>query len=474
MEDKMDLIKALQTNDGLTENGALTHTTSSDATTDLFFQVGAFRHQDEQAILARFNAAFAASPLDAMRILFYARDVRGGQGERRTFRIILKNLAINQPEVVAANLHLIPEYGRWDDVLILLDTPLSEMAINLIKTALLENEDALCAKWMPREKSANKVMAKRLIRALGLSPKAYRKLLSRLTMVVETPMCQNEWGSITFEHVPSYAMKTYRKAFARHDEERWGAYLESLVSGQTKVNASTLFPHDLIRQIKYNATDKLIEQQWKALPNYMATSDERILPMCDVSGSMTMYGGIPMDVSVSLGLYISERNKGIFKDAVLTFTNKPTLYTLKGQTLHQRWKSLMSNVGYNTNIDAAFNTLLDAAVTHGVSPEKMPTMILILSDMEFDSNEINGKSMTAMNAVRARYQKAGYELPKIVFWNLAARHGNFPVKYDERGVALVSGFSPSILKQLLAGQDFTPVGIMRQTIDSKRYEAVTV
>ena len=470
----MDLIRAFKTEDGRTENGALTHTTSSNAATDLFFQIGAFRNRDEGGILSAFRSAFADSPLDTMRILFYSRDVRGGQGERRTFRIVIRDLAHNQPEILAKNLHLIPEYGRWDDVLCLLNTPVGEQVVQLIRAAL-ESGDALCAKWMPREKSANRSQARFLMRALGMSPKVYRKTLSRLTQVVETPMCQNEWGSITFEHVPSYAMKNYRKAFARHDEERWQGYMESLVKGETKVNASTLFPHDLTRQAQRSAQDDaLIEQQWKALPNYMEGSVERILPMSDVSGSMTMYGGLPMDVSLALGMYISERNEGIFKNAVLTFTDVPQLFVLKGKSIRQRMQQLKSHVGYNTNIDKAFETLLDRAVKHSVSADKMPTMLLILSDMEFDNSCVRGHSLTAMNAIRQRYQNAGYDLPKIVFWNLAARHSNLPVKYDEMGTALVSGFSPSILKQLLAGKEFSPVAVMRQTINSARYQAVTV
>jgi hypothetical protein len=478
MENTMetDLIKAWQSAAGRTENGGLTNITSESAVMDLFFQIGAFRNRSEDDIVEAFRKAYLDSPLDAMRVLFYSRDIRGGQGERKIFRTVIRRLAVVMPEVVQKNIALIPEYGRWDDILNLMDTPVEVDAINLIKIALLENEDSLCAKWMPREKSSNRAVARKLASVMNLSSKAYRKLLSRLTKVVETSMCSNEWGSINFEHVPSYAMKNYRKAFASHDAERWDGYISAVERGEAKVNASTLFPHDLIRQAR-NEQSKLIEQQWKALPNYMEGNKEIVLPMCDVSGSMTMDGGLPMEVSIALGLYISERNEGIFKDVVLTFTDQPELYVLTGKTLSQRQATLRKRVGYNTDIDKAFYTLLDKATSHSVPSDKMPTTILILSDMEFDNSSIRGTSMTAFKAARQRYQDAGYDLPKIVFWNLSSRsaNGNFPVKNHQTGSALVSGFSPSILTQLLSGSDsFTPESIMRKVIDGERYSAVTV
>jgi hypothetical protein len=335
---------------------------------------------------------------------------------------------------------------------------------------------SLAGKWAPSEGSkTNPTIAKKLMGKLKMSPKRYRKMLTRLRKelsIVETLMCSNKWDAINFEHVPSYAMKNYRKAFARNYEEGWEKYLGALVTGNTKVNASTLFPHDLIRQCECG--DQLIEQQWKALPDYMKESNERILPMCDVSGSMT---GLPMDVSVSLGLYISERNNGIFKDVVMTFTEQPRLFTLSGKDLRTRYEEITKLVGYNTDIDKAFAVLLDKAVTYKVPADKMPTMLLIFSDMEFDDSCINGTSMTALKAARERYLQTGYTLPKIVFWNLNARNsgGNSPVKFDETGTALVSGFSPSILTHLLSGQeDFSPAGIMRQTIDSDRYKPVVI
>lgn len=475
----MKLIDAMQHEDARTENGALTHSTSSDYAVDLFFQINAMRARSDRDLIDMFIPALEESPLDAMKILFYSRDVRGGQGERRAFRIILRYLAENYPEVVRPNIALIPEYGRWDDVLELVDTPLEDEAFALIKHALLEEHDGLCAKWMPREKSSKRRVATKLRNYLGLSPKRYRKLLVEFTRVVEQAMCANNWEGIVYEHVPSYAMKNYRKAFARHDEARWQSYVDSLNKGEAKVNAATLYPHDVVRPFlaRYGGVNKpegadLLNAQWKALPNYMVNNDERVIPVCDVSGSMS---GTPMEVSIALGLYISERNKGPFKDAFITFSANPKLQVVHGNHLHDRVRQLATaDWGMNTNLEAVFELVLDKAVRHNVPENEMPTMILILSDMEFDRCVRGGQDMTLMNNIRVRYEEAGYQLPKVVFWNLRAAQKNMPVKYNETGTALVSGFSASILTQLLSGGEFSPVAIMRQTIDSDRYAPVGI
>lgn len=336
------------------------------------------------------------------------------------------------------------------------------------------NNVSLAAKWAPSEKS-NKWpgLAKKIMKELGMSPKQYRKLLSKLRAelkVVETQMCSNKWSEITFAHVPSYAMKNYRKAFAKHDKVRWDAYLESVEKGESKVNAATLYPHDLVRQVYGGKKDKLIDLQWRALPNYMLENKERVLPVCDVSGSMS---GLPMEVCVALGLYISERNQGIFKDAFITFSGNPTLQYVKGKTLSERVTCLSSaEWGMNTDLEKVFQVVLDRAVKHHVSSEEMPTMILIMSDMQFDQ-AVESPTSTLMDVIRQQYQAAGYSLPKIVFWNLASKIG-VPVKFDEQGTALVSGFSPSLLTGLLSGKGISPEAVMRTIIDMPRYAAVSV
>lgn len=469
----MSLVHAMHTEDTTTTNGALAHSTSSSELVDLFFDINAMRARTDAEVLSKWYPAFAASQVDALRVLFYSRDIRGGQGERRVFRVILRDLAEKHPTVVRKNLSLISEYGRWDDLLTLFGTQVEDDAIALIRSAL-GDKNALCAKWMPREKSAHKDEAVKIRKAMGVSPKEYRRLLSSLTKVVETQMCSKEWDKITFGHVPSYAMKNYRKAFARNDESRWTEYLAGLESGEEKVNASTLYPHDLVRPfLGYGSVQqaRLLEAQWKGLPNYMGENKEIVLPVCDVSGSM---GGTPMEVCIALGLYVSERNEGTFKDAFVTFSTNPTMQYCKGTTLQERVTSLKrADWGMSTNLEKTFQVILDKAVTHKVSPDKMPTMVLIMSDMQFD-RAINsgGASVTLMSKIREQYTDAGYEMPKVTFWNLRAALTNTPVKFDEKGTALVSGFSPSILSALLSGGEVTPQSMMRKVIDSERYAAI--
>jgi hypothetical protein len=470
----MSLIQAMQTEDALTANGAVAHSTSSNELVDLFFDINAMRARTDAEILSKWYPAFAANQSDALRILFYSRDVRGGQGERRVFRVILRDLAEKHPQAVKSNLHLIPEYGRWDDILTVFGTDVESDALGFIRQALVNDKNALCAKWMPREKSAHKSEAVKIRKAIDVSPKEYRKLLSSLTKVVETQMCSKEWDKIAFSHVPSYAMKNYRKAFARHDESRWNEYLSAVESGDAKVNASTLYPHDLVRPfLGYGSPDqeRLLNAQWKALPNYMKDNKEVVLPICDVSGSMS---GLPMEVCIALGLYISERNEGVFKDAFITFSNDPKMQYVLGNSLSERVQLLRrADWGMSTNLERTFQVILDKAIIHKVSPDKMPTMVLIMSDMQFNSAcGRGGGSVTLMKKIREQYADAGYELPKITFWNLNAALTNTPVKFDTKGTALVSGFSPSILNSLLSGGEVTPYTMMRKVIDSERYSAI--
>ena len=335
----------------------------------------------------------------------------------------------------------------------------------------------LVYKWCPRKGP----VAIALRSFMNLSPKAYRKMLVNGTQVVETAMCAKDWTNINYEHVPSVAAKIYQKAFNRHDENGYGAYKEKLTSGEAKINASAIFPHDVIR-----GSDSVVaDAQWKALPNYLV-GDTAILPMIDVSGSMlcgvggNKSGLTCMDVSVSLGLYIADKQTGPFGGLYLTFTDKPTLTKVpsKSGRIHDRFAKIKNtNVGYNTNIQAAYEEILRVAKTNNVAPKDMPKMLIIFSDMQFDQamtqGQVNGYNPTAQQMARDMFIQCGYELPKIVYWNLNA-HDNVPVAFDEEGTALVSGFSPAILTALLSGKEFTPYGIMMEAISSPRYAGVVV
>lgn len=483
---RSELLAALE-RDGktLTQNDCVTHITSSSPLTDLFFTIAALRGASDSKVLAHFGPAFESNPEAALKILFWARDIRGGQGERKVFRTIINQLAHHSADILRPNISLIPTYGRWDDVLSLFSTPLERDALQLIDNSLRNDPTVapLCAKWMPREKSSKASFAKKIRHYMGLSSRGYRKLLSGLSSTVESDMCANNWDGINYSHVPSVAMNRYKNAFQRHSPERWDSYLSDLKSGSAKVNASVLYPHEIVKSI-FNDTSLdekskfIAEKQWEALPNYLMDNPYRILPVVDVSGSMTgCYHSSsttrPIDVSVSLGVYISERNNGPFKDHFLTFSGTPQLQRLYGENLHDKVKNLRNaDWGMNTDIQAVFSLVLNKAMSDDIAEEDMPNMILILSDMEFDSAAGDSYSNTAMESIRSKYHEAGYKLPKIIFWNLNAHGSNFPVKFDEMGTAMVSGFSPSILVQILSAGVVTPEAIMNQVLNSKRYSPI--
>lgn len=473
------------TNASTTLNGGATNASSLNPVVDLFFQIGAMRGWEESNIVSTFVSALEHNPEQALKVLFWARDIRQGTGERRTFRTVCQHLAHTYPEVMSSLIPLIPEYGRWDDLLLFVSpnnevAPCESVTLSVISSAL-RSGDALCAKWMPREKSSKGAVARKIRKYMGLSPKAYRKLLANFTKVVESQMCSGDWDGIEYGHVPSQAMRIYKGAFKRHSEERWASYEQGLAAGTEKVNAGAIYPHEIIGSYisEYQQMDipAVSEAQWNALPNWLMNNPYRILPVVDTSGSM--YGGYgmetsvkPIQVSVSLGLYVAERNNGPFKNCFVTFSEKPTMQIVRGDTLSERVYSVSSaKWGMSTNLNGTFDVILSHAKRNRVMQSDMPNVILILSDMEF--NQGVDPNSTSMEHIRAAYSAAGYEVPKIVFWNLNARTGNVPVTFREDGTALVSGFSPAIMKSLLSGADFTPEGIMMETIGGERYAAVS-
>lgn len=446
-----------------TTNGMTTRITSASSCADLFFKIGASRGQN---IIPQFAAAFAENQELATRIALWARDVRGGAGERQLFRDILTYLE-SYPLILERVIPMIPELGRWDDLLVF-KVPANKIhAYTLIKNALNVG-NGLCAKWMPRQGQ----IAVELRNFLGMSPKQYRKTLVHLTKVVESQMCANDWDNINFSHVPSLAAARYRNAFNRHTT-KYRDYVNALTKGDpsVKVNAAAVYPYDVIKANSYYDTTEqnFVIQQWNALPNFVG--DANILPLVDVSGSMSCLVTKTlscMDVAVSLGLYLSEKNTGKFKDMFLTFSAVPQLLTLKGNICERQQQMVRSEWGMNTNLNAAMNKILKVAIDGNVPQEEMPQMLLILSDMQFDQSCRFDES--AMEMIRRKYEAAGYTVPVIVFWNLHA-HDNVPVKFDESGVALISGFSPSILKSVLNCDitNVSPESIMLETIMNSRY-----
>ena len=448
-----------------TANGMKTFTSSKSALVDLFFAIGASRGKD---LSADFTRALIEDSTLALRMLAWARDVRGGAGEREVVRKILLSLEKNYPKHLDRILPHLAEFGRWDDLLIFKTREFKEKGWVLIGNALRER-NGLAAKWMPRQ---GPVAAE--IRAFfGMSPKFYRKSLVELTNVVETQMCANRWPEINYSHVPSLAAARYQKAFKKHDPEGYAEYADKLATGEAKINAAAVYPYDVIKSHAHGGDQKVVQAQWDALPNYIG--NELVLPVCDVSGSMmTPVGGNKnltcLDVCVSLGLYLADKNTGPFKDMFLTFSEKSKLQVLNGTLLDKLNQLQSSDWGMSTNLHRAFEEILKYAVKGSVKAEDMPKYILVMSDMEF--NHCARHDDSAMQMIERKFKEAGYAVPNIVFWNLNSRSGNVPVKHDKSGVALVSGFSPSIMTSILAAEDLDPVNVMLKTINSPRYAVI--
>ena len=448
-----------------TANGMKTFDSSKSALVDLFFTIGASRGKD---LGTQFVKALKEDETLALRLLMWARDVRGGAGEREVVRKILLNLEKNYPEALDRLMPHLAEFGRWDDLLIFKTKEFKAKAFTMIGDALRER-NGLAAKWMPRQGP----IAVEIRNFFGMSPKFYRKSLVNLSKTVEQSMCANTWDDINYSHVPSLAAARYQKAFKKHDPVGYEAYKAKLSTGEAKVNASAVYPYDVIKSRRFGGDDKVIQAQWAALPNYIG--DELVLPICDVSGSMSCpVGGNAnltcMDVSVSLGLYLADKNTGPFKDMFLTFSDKPKLQVLKGNLLDKLNQLERAEWGMSTNLHGAFEEILKYAVKGNVPAADMPKYVLVMSDMEF--NHCARHDDSAMQMIERKFKAAGYEVPNIVFWNLNARAGNVPVKHDKRGVALVSGFSPSIMTSILGAKSMDPMSVMLETLNSPRYAVI--
>lgn len=464
-------VEAVQNQSARTTNGMKARKSTASACVDLFFKIGASRGKD---ITKEFIAAYLEDRQLALRIALWARDVRGGAGERELFRQILRYIDVHDADATQAILKKIPEVGRWDDIFeVKTNKP---YAFTMLGDAL-RARNGLAAKWTPRQGK----LAAEIRQFFGMSPKFYRKSLVELTNVVEQQMCANDWDNINHSHVPSLAASRYKKAFTRHGT-KFAEYVEKLKKGEAgvKVNAAAVYPYDVLKgisniahQAKFGKVElDHIVAQWEALPNYVG--DASILPLVDVSGSMQCAAGKNsttscLDVAVSLGLYLADKNKGKFKDTFLTFSSKPELLHLKGNIVQKIAQMNSSTWTMSTDLVKAMEKILKTAVEGNVPQDEMPKMLLILSDMQF--NHCADFDDSAMRMINRKFESAGYTVPQIVFWNLNA-HDNVPVKHDAKGVALVSGFSPAIMKSILSAdmEQFTPYGIMMKAVMVPRYD----
>ena len=435
-----------------TTNGAKQHSTSNDVCVDLFSKIGSMRHWDRNSVLEYFEKAFEHNPELATRITYWARAARAGSGERKTFYTILDEIARISPTFISDNARTLAQIGYWKDLIGYCDIPgvLSAFA------QAIKDGDRLANKWAPRKGD----IAKRLRDELGYTNKEYRKWLKKHSDTVETKMSNNEWDGIKYSSVPGSAMRRYSRAYNRNDSQRFEDWKND---DTTKASVSATYPHQIFNVMEQD--EKLAEKMWRDLPDFIET-EEIILPMIDVSGSMF---GTPLQVAISLGMYLAERNKSQFVNTFLTFSENPQLVRIPsnpGVTLAEKFKGINNaDWGMNTNFEKAYKTILDLATRHNVDPKSMPTMLLVLSDMQFDeSQNSGGEWKTHFSWMEEEFENAGYKFPKIVFWDLYAQPGE-PAECSDENVAMISGFSPAIMKAVLNAEEFNPIDVMLEALE---------
>lgn len=473
-----------------TFNGGATNRSSGTYCLDLFFAAGAMRLASEEEIAAAVTRAYAEDPVKTMKIVFFARDARGGLGERRFFRAAVKALASFAPEAVERNIPYIAEFGRYDDLLTLLDTQCAGKAMEIISERL--NADiasmreggkvSLLAKWLPSVNASSKATrntARDVAARLGYSERSYRKTLSELRAysdILENRLRERDY-TFDYSKQPSCAMFKYRKAFIRNDGERYTEYLNAVNSGKAKLNASALFPYEITRRALDNTiseAEKLsLDTTWRKLPAFGAEGNA--IAVVDGSGSMTCArkGNVrPIDAALSLGIYFAEHNKGAFADHFITFSHTPRMIEVKGKDIVEKTRFCASfNEVANTNLEAVFNLILATAVNSKAKQEELPEKIFIISDMEFDGCVEGGNDLTLYDTMKAKYKQYGYRLPEVVFWNVANYGSNVPVTFKESGTVLVSGFTPALFDMVM-GKEISPEIVMNSAVETERYAMV--
>ena len=471
-------------NFGLTENGAVKHNTTKSAVLDMFALCGSYRNRSDADCILAFKNAIEENETLALKCLFYLRDIRGGQGERRFFRVCFRWLANARPEAARRNLINVSEYGRWDDLIYsCFDTKVEEDAFAIIKHQLALDVEcktpSLLAKWMPSENASardTKRMGGIMREYLGMSHKQYRQMLSVLRSrinIVEKLMSEGRWDEIEFDKIPSKAGLKYRNAFAHRDII--AKKYEAFAKDETKtVNAAALNPVDIAHKIlnsygRMSETDRaMLQKYWDNQKDYYNGREENGIAVVDVSGSMS---GVPMEAAISMGAYIAERGHGPFANHFITFSEHPTLVKFEGIDIVDKFERCSrADWGYNTNIEKVLDMLLSVALDKHTNPEDIPSRLYIFSDMEFDRGmSVRGRDIdTLFEAHAKKWAACGYQMPQVVFWNLDARTQNIPAMGGR--FSYVSGFSMSMIESILSGKD--GYDLMLDKLMSKRYEAV--
>lgn len=498
----MTLAQALaeETNIKATDNGAVARATTYSSLLDFFSVCGAMRNTPEDEVLGMFDKAYTEDALNALKILFYTRDIRGGVGERKTFRTVLNYLGNRHPEVVVANMDLIGGvYGRFDDLYALIGTEAEKDMWEYMRTvydADMENMKngkpiSLWAKWVanPNNKlPKTRELARKTAKGLGFGSRgytAYCKNLSKMRKYLDIPeikIAANDYASIDYSKVASKCLMKYRGAFQRHDNDRYQEFLNAVERGEKKINTDTVVPYDVMHGVnKYsrlsdymNGDMKQLEATWKNLPNYLSDSNHNILVMCDTSGSMGCYGGKPIEVAVSLSIYFAERNHGPYHNKFITFSDTPDFVDIKGDNLYNKLHYIMQADWMNsTNIEGAFNLILNTAIKYKLGQEDMPKALLIISDMQFNPYWCNSGEDFQM-AMARKFREHGYMLPNLIFWNVNASNPVFHSTKNKYGVQLVSGENPAVFKQVMQALDTTAYEAMMKVLESPRYELVTL
>lgn len=473
----------------VTENGANAYNTTSNSLVDFFGLIGAMRERDVEDKIDLLEAAMQKDKLLATKIVFHTRNIRGGLGERETFRQLIRYIALQYPEIMKQNIGNIPFYGRWDDLYSLIQTSVEEDVWDMITDQLVEDianmqkgkQVSIMAKWL-KSINASAAETKRLGRitakALGLSEVEYRKILSTLRQylhVLETKMSANQWEEIVFSQVPSQAMRKYSNAFRTHTPDLFDNFMTKVEKGEEKINAGTLYPYELVEQYvdtwgRINKSkDAVVEAQWKALPNYV-TEPVNVLVMADTSGSME---GRPLATSLGLAIYFAERNTGDFKDMFLTFSSYPEFVHLKGDSLNEKLRNIRCLVD-STNLERAFDLILETAIRGKVAAEDMPKSLVVVSDMEINYFFHDVTRWDFLSVMRNRYATYGYELPAVVMWNVEARQNTFLSQIQVPNVQFVSGSSPSSFKGIIDNIGKSAEELMLQVLNAPMYDRITI
>lgn len=496
MDSTNKFIKGLEKelNVAYTENGATVYRSTNNKLLDFYSKLGSLRKTaTDEEIISLFLKTYKSDKTLAVRALFYGRDIREGIGERRLFRVILKYLATTSQEVVEQIIEYIPEYGRWDDLFELFETPCQKMAINMLTKQLLKDSSAsdgepisLLAKWMPSVNASNKrkrELAAIYIKNSYMSKETYKKLIKKLRSrldVVEKKMCSNKWDTIEYDKVPSLAYNNYSQAFKKHSPERFTDFIQEVKEGKSKINANVVTPMEIFKKGGFyynwngfgfkNWTEEM-QVQWDSLPNFVQ-KDSNILVLADTSASMN---GDPILASLSLALYFATRNTGAWADYFMVFSALPQLVKVNRNSSVQKNLEEIEERNGCTYLEKAFDLILTTAIDNNLKQEEMPQSLLIISDGEFDREVSKGKvNDSFFDTMRNKFNKHGYELPNIVSWNVQDRNGNSLALKDSKNIQFASGYSTNIFKNICKMMFMTPFDAMMEVLNSERYSNIFI